>query len=531
MQIPSVCSSKASSGVVSFNMRPAVKFFAASVLALAVATGAVAQDAPAPIVIASNEPLTLEAFADALRLSTGRPVLIGLSSQSDFLRQDRGHRLKINWNGSLATLMNGVAPRFGVQWAEEGDAILLFDVAAARPKAPVRLKPIETAVAAPPQPAPIPALPVAAAVPVPAPAAVVPVAAPGGAVPAPMTAAVPSPMPPQFATQQPPAMSASVATAPQMQPLVFAKSAPIVQALPASPTVQRSNASMNRPTAERPSSRAREASPSAQGESQLAVIRSANQQSTQVPTSSGFVNSTIFYDYMPGAIYELHTSPRFISTIALRPGEHLISKAAGDTVRWVMGETQQGEGVKAQTLVFVKPIRTDLRTNIVITTNERTYMIEAISHPGDAYTSILSWNYPRDDFAELGAAVLAAQNPKMPSADDADTAGDAVDLGGIALDRLHFNYAIKPVGHRRPSWMPTHVFDDGLKTYIQFAPDLDAGEAPPLFAIGEDGRAELVNYRMSGQYYVVDRLLSAAELRLGEKKQEVVRITRKGRRA
>jgi type IV secretion system protein TrbG len=38
----------------------------------------------------------------------------------------------------------------------------------------------------------------------------------------------------------------------------------------------------------------------------------------------------------------------------------------------------------------------------------------------------------------------------------------------------------------------------------------------------------LVNYRMRGDYYVVDRLFDAAELRLGEKHQDIVRITRGG---
>ena len=51
------------------------------------------------------------------------------------------------------------------------------------------------------------------------------------------------------------------------------------------------------------------------------------------------------------------------------------------------------------------------------------------------------------------------------------------------------------------------------------------GEAPPLFVIGEDGEAQLVNYRVAGRYYVVDRLFGAAELRLGGKKQQIVRIS------
>jgi type IV secretion system protein VirB9 len=47
-----------------------------------------------------------------------------------------------------------------------------------------------------------------------------------------------------------------------------------------------------------------------------------------------------------------------------------------------------------------------------------------------------------------------------------------------------------------------------------------------LFVTGDGGRAELVNYRISGRYYVVDRLFAAAELRLGGKHQQVVRIVR-----
>jgi type IV secretion system protein VirB9 len=47
-----------------------------------------------------------------------------------------------------------------------------------------------------------------------------------------------------------------------------------------------------------------------------------------------------------------------------------------------------------------------------------------------------------------------------------------------------------------------------------------------LFVLGADGRAQLVNYRVRGRYYVVDRLFAAADLRLGEKPQQVVRIAR-----
>ncbi len=55
---------------------------------------------------------------------------------------------------------------------------------------------------------------------------------------------------------------------------------------------------------------------------------------------------------------------------------------------------------------------------------------------------------------------------------------------------------------------------------------------PPLFVVAGDGRsAELVNYRVLGHHMIVDRLFAAAELRLGGKRQERVRIVRTDGRA
>jgi len=44
--------------------------------------------------------------------------------------------------------------------------------------------------------------------------------------------------------------------------------------------------------------------------------------------------------------------------------------------------------------------------------------------------------------------------------------------------------------------------------------------------VGPRGDDQLVNYRVQGNYYIVDRLFAAAELRLGEKPQQVVCISR-----
>jgi type IV secretion system protein VirB9 len=94
---------------------------------------------------------------------------------------------------------------------------------------------------------------------------------------------------------------------------------------------------------------------------------------------------------------------------------------------------------------------------------------------------------------------------------------------GVALENLRFRYGISG---DTPPWRPMRAFDDGAKVYIEFPVRIDQGEAPPLFVVGPDGDSQLVNYRVRGNYYIVDRLFAAAELRLGNDPQQVVRIAR-----
>lgn len=289
-------------------------------------------------------------------------------------------------------------------------------------------------------------------------------------------------------------------TRPAAQPPIPAAS---VQPRPAAKPVPRAVATPPKP----PPAPRRAAAPNAA----LDTIQRANAQARDWPSPASYVNSAIYYDYEPGRIYTIQTSPRFLTTIALRPGEKLISKAAGDTVRWVLGETLAGAGTSEQVIIFVKPIRPDLRTNIVLTTDQRTYLLDAVSSATPTYTSVLSWNYPQEQ-ARAAAERHAARAGSVS--------------GDVALERLDFNYRIDVIKGRSPRWLPIRAFDDGAKTFIAFPPDLATAEAPPLFLIGSEGQAELVNYRLQGGHYVVDRLVERAELRLGEKHQTIVRITR-----
>ena len=228
------------------------------------------------------------------------------------------------------------------------------------------------------------------------------------------------------------------------------------------------------------------------------------------PVKDGYINAIQVYPYSPGALYQLYAAVNQVSDIGLEPGEKLVSVSAGDTVRWVVGDTTSGEGRETVVHILVKPIAADLDTNLVITTDRRTYHLELHSSAA-TYMASLSWTYP-------AAELLALK--KQRSA--AESAAAAVADSGVNIEALRFRYRLEGDA----PWKPQQVFDDGAKVYIQFPSGLAQGEAPPLFVVGPDGRSALVNYRVRGTTYIVDRLFAAAELRLGTAPQRVVRIVR-----
>lgn len=243
----------------------------------------------------------------------------------------------------------------------------------------------------------------------------------------------------------------------------------------------------------------------------------ARAKATQDPKLSGYVNAVMDYQYEPGEVYKVDTSPGFITAIQLQPGEKLVSMAAGDTKRWILGHTQVGDGPKKRVVILLKPISPHLQTNIVITTNKRVYMLDARSFPGHSYQSGISWTYPNQQLRNLEAA-----------GQQANTQQNTVKGPNLNLSDLNFGYRIKMKQGSKPKWFPQQVFNNGKKTYIRFPTALSTTNAPPLFIIEHGNHVGLVNYRVKGDYYVVDRLFSEAELRYGQKPQTIVKITRTG---
>lgn len=245
-----------------------------------------------------------------------------------------------------------------------------------------------------------------------------------------------------------------------------------------------------------------------------ARVNQANAAARIQPVRDGFINAMQVYPYTGGALYQVYTAVGQITDIALQPGETLVGAgpvAAGDTVRWIIGDTISGADTTQQVHILIKPTRADLMTNLVINTNLRTYHMELRSTER-TYMASVSWQYPQDQLI-----ALRRQNAQAQAQQPVAT--------GVDLANINFRYAIE--GDRAP-WRPLRAYDDGRQVFIEFPRGIGQGEMPPLFVVGPEGNtSELVNYRVRGNYMIVDRLFAAAELRLGvDRNQKRVRIVR-----
>jgi P-type conjugative transfer protein TrbG len=247
--------------------------------------------------------------------------------------------------------------------------------------------------------------------------------------------------------------------------------------------------------------------------SALQLAADANHKASQAPDRSDYFNAIVQYSYEPGTLYQVYAQPMRITDVALEPGEKILGQpASGDVVRWLLalGKSMDRGGVE-QWHVYLKPTRPDLETNLAINTDRRSYLLELHSYES-TYMAAIVWRYPQDELARLQAQaseLAAAQKNAAPVA---------------GVDALNFNYTIQVVSGT-PSWTPVQVFDDGRRTFLRFPAAMVLREAPALFVL-RDSQTQLVNYRVKNDTYVIDRLIDAAELRVGQKDQEIVRIVR-----
>src|SRR3546814_19957114 len=93
---------------------------------------------------------------------------------------------------------------------------------------------------------------------------------------------------------------------------------------------------------------------------------------------------------------------------------------------WIIGDTVSGAGAARRVHILVKPTRADIRTNLIINTNRRTYHLE-LSATNSTYMAAVSWTYPQDALIALRTA-------------EAERDRTAPVAAGIDFSALNFRY-------------------------------------------------------------------------------------------
>ena len=181
--------------------------------------------------------------------------------------------------------------------------------------------------------------------------------------------------------------------------------------------------------------------------------------------------------------------PLHVVDVEMQPGETVQETAIGDSKRWLINVIHNNPDH-----VILKPTDEGLTTNLIIITDQHTYSLRLVSREA-SYVPRIGWYYPQEavkQWAKDGATTVA----RLPN---------------LTADKLNFGYWLEGPAALRP----VRVFDDGAHVYLQMPATMKAGEAPAVFVKGTDGNDALVNYRLSGQYYVIDKLADTFSLVLG----------------
>jgi len=226
-------------------------------------------------------------------------------------------------------------------------------------------------------------------------------------------------------------------------------------------------------------------------------------------------------------------APLRVCAVELQPGEHLQSQPQiGDSRRWEITPVMSGSGLDQTPLLVVKPIEAGLETDLIIPTDRRTYVVRLISDPM-RFISRLAFQYPADDRAKWATfeaqqdaatrdAEAVAEQKRAQEDQAKDKQAGVLPMAEDALDNLYFDYKLSG----DPAYRPERVLDDGQHTYLIYPNDGRFRELPTLLML-VNGKTELVNFRVDGTRYIVDRLFDKAILVVGVgKKQTRVTITR-----
>ena len=204
--------------------------------------------------------------------------------------------------------------------------------------------------------------------------------------------------------------------------------------------------------------------------------------------------------YNPQAIHKYVGFYGYQSSIIFEEGESIDTISMGDSTGWQL--TPKGNRL------FIKPVADKANTNATIITNKRVYYFEffaeeasGLDDPRLAYEVRFLYG-STESFGTGDALVVSVNQSAIPDLTDEE----------VARKGLNFDYL---VSHNRGSQkiVPLKIFDDNQFTYMQFA-HINA-DLPSIFTVDSEGYESLINFRVSGDYVIIERVSDVFTLRYG----------------
>lgn len=206
-------------------------------------------------------------------------------------------------------------------------------------------------------------------------------------------------------------------------------------------------------------------------------------------------NTANVYNYNKYKQFEINTKVGYVTDVQLRPGEVVQKIASGNTTQWQV-DVDIIDGVQH---VYIKPMVSGIRTNMIINTDKRSYRFLVNSTDEMEYVVVFNFaELDREAQLKAEAEALAAQQARLDN------------LKRLQNTHFNTNYKVIKTKNVKTVYVPKNIFDDGQKTYIEVS-DLALRDNLPLVYSYDDwekGKLQLVNYRLKNNVIEIDKVVN-----------------------
>lgn len=207
--------------------------------------------------------------------------------------------------------------------------------------------------------------------------------------------------------------------------------------------------------------------------------------------------------YDEAEVFRIDGKVKVQTTIKFRDDEAIENVAIGDSQAW------QVQPNKAQSLLFVKPLDPNAKTNMTVVTNKRTYLFDLVSSPRNTPLYVMQFSYPKAEAEEEQARIAAAELLAREEANPVELM--AANDPFAVVDPAKMNYAWASEGNAE--LLPEKAYDDGELVFLTWA---EGASIPAILTTNHDGEEGPVNSTVRGNTVVIFSVPPQLILRSGD---------------